>query len=174
MRRFVVVVLLTGCLFKGKDEETGDATLAELCGDIDGSGGDTGDVPNVLGLWTADFGQGWFDSNCDGYNSTDFSWLTGALEIDGYVPDGVQLILDGDDAKATWGAVTPQGGMVFAGQIVDGSDTWQIGASGLVYRDPWLERDVWKGSIYLGLDSDGDNGIDCDVQGSWFARKSGS
>ena len=54
------LLLVTASCGKGDDDSSNDASAsagmtAEECGDIDGNGGDSGDVPNILGAWNASF-----------------------------------------------------------------------------------------------------------------------
>ena len=167
-----VSLWVVGCA--GDDAfETGEAAL---CGDLDGEGGDTGNIPNVLGRWTTSFATTWFDESCNlgGLDQSSEAWLTGALSIEGYVPDGLASTFSAEEDVVYRGMVSRGGGMVMTGVRDSQFGTMYVSINGLVYEDPYLERDVWKGSVYIGVDLDGDTGIDCDVRGDWTARKSGS
>jgi hypothetical protein len=164
--------VLIGC--NGNNDET-DTDLAAICGDIDGTGTDTGDIPNVLGYWSSNFGQTIFDENCNGFEKSDVSFLTGPIEINGYVPDGLRLDFDSDKDRRLRGIASSTGGMVFAGQLEQAQGMVHISIGGLVYEDSNMGgRDVWAGGVFVGLDADQDGQIDCDMRGDWTAFKSGS
>jgi len=169
---FILPLLLVAGCKKGNDEETG---LDTECGDIDGNGGDTGDVPNVLGLWTANFGLNLFDENCSGVDDSDIGFVNGPIEINGYVPDGLRLDFGSDSDRRLRGAISTTGGMAFAGQIEQSQGIFHFGMGGLVYEDQNMGgRNVWMGGGYVGVDVDKDGAIDCDMRGDWTVMKSGS
>ena len=92
----VVAVLCFSCK-EGAEDEDDDTSEFSECGDPDGSGGDTGNVPNVLGAWTVTFGSNIYDDNaCDapGLTSDDLSEpLGGAMYIEGRIPDQLYAVL---------------------------------------------------------------------------------
>ena len=168
----LIGLLVCGCGGDGASE-TGDGAA---CGDLDDDGGDTGNIPNVLGRWTTNFATTWFDESCNlgGLDQSSEAWLTSAMSIEGYVPDGLAGVLSAEEDVEYRGIVSRGGGMVFTGVRDSQFGTMYVSINGLVYEDPYLQRDVWKGSVYIGVDLDGDTGIDCDVRGDWTARKSGN
>jgi hypothetical protein len=143
------------------------------CGDIDGAGTDTGDVPNVLGNWTSSFAQNFYDDDCSTGNldETSESWI-GSFELDGRAPDALYLTFGRTDERY-WGAMDKNGGISLSGQHVHSEGTLYAQFGGLVYHDQYQDRDTIDGSAFLGLDTDGDGNIDCRAKGSWKAYKSG-
>jgi hypothetical protein len=157
---------------KGNDDDTG---LEALCGDIDDNGGDTGDIPNILGLWSAQFALNMFDENCNGIDKSAVSYLTGPVDINGYVPDGLRLDIGSNSDRRLRGILSTTGGFAFAGQLEQGDGTFHLGLGGLLYTDQSMgERAVLNGSAFIGVDVDNDGQFDCDMRGDWIAFKSGS
>ena len=63
------LLFVTASCGKGDDDSSNDGSAtagmtAEECGDIDGNGGDSGDVPNILGAWNASFASIVYDGGC--------------------------------------------------------------------------------------------------------------
>jgi hypothetical protein len=157
------------------DSSGGDA---ESCGDIDGEGGDTGDVPNILGAWTTSYGTNRFDDgvcSIPGLSSDEISdVMAGVLKIEGRVPDAVYATLNNGDDRF-YGLVNSQGGVVFTGSVEKAGHTLYVSFGGLLYRQPQTDRDELRGFSYIGVDLDGaDSVIDCWVQGDWRATRSGN
>lgn len=169
----VGTLLLTAC-FGGRDD-TGTG-LDPRCGDVDGDGTDTGDVPNVLGTWSASAAATWFEESCGagGLDTSSLSFIDGPIEIEGYVPDGLRLIPDGDRDNKLYGMESPHGGLVYTGVRDSAWGTMHVAVSGLAYADPRLDRAVWDGSVFVGVDVDDDGSIDCDVIADFRALKSGT
>lgn len=166
----MILALLLGCAGEPGDD-TGPAE--DVCGDPDGSGTDTGDIPNVLGAWTSTFAQNFYDDDCSTGNLNEDSegWI-GAFTLDGRAPDALYLEFNSADERY-WGAMDRHGGVTFAGQHTHSEGTLHVQLGGLVYRDQYQDRDVIDGAAFLGLDTDGDGAIDCRAKGSWKAFKSG-
>ena len=162
--------LLLACA--GGADDTGSAA-DDACGDIDGAGTDTGNVPNVLGNWTSTFGQNFYDDDCSAtsLSASSETWI-GSFTVDGRAPDALYLEF-GDDGERFWGAMDSQGGITFAGAHAHEAGTLHVQFGGLVYEDATLGRDIVDGAAFLGLDADGDGTIDCRAKGSWKAIKSG-
>ena len=178
MKRLQLIPLLAILSCKGDSNDSGatGASETDSCGDIDGSGGDTGDVPNVLGNWTATFGTYSYDDNeCEvkGLEQTDMSWLNGSLLIDGRVPQPLVATLVGDDEY--WGVINSHGGIVFTGTHMEGEHTLYVTFGGLLYDVPAVERKEIRGFGYIGVDlGSTDQVIDCWIQGDFTAKKSGN
>jgi hypothetical protein len=172
MRPLLYSLLLLMACNNDSVEETGrDA----LCGDIDGDGGDTGDIPNVLGQWTGQFALTMFDENCTGVDKTDVPYLTGPFEINGYVPTGLRLDFDSDKDRRLRGALSTTGGVTFAGQFDQSEGLLNFAVGGLLYEDASMGgRSVINGAAYVGVDTNKDGQIDCDMRGDWIGFKSGS
>ena len=165
------LILFAGCK-KDDSEETG---LDALCGDIDGQGGDTGDIPNVLGLWSAQFALNMFDENCNDIDKSAVSYLTGPIEVSGYVPDGLRLDFGSNSDRRLRGILSTTGGVTFAGQIDQAHGTLHIAVGGLLYEDNSMGgRTVINGAVFVGVDTNKDGQIDCDMRGDWIGFKSGS
>lgn len=166
-----ILALLGACVGPAGDE-TGAAASSE-CGDPDGFGTDTGDIPNVLGNWTSQFGVNFHDDDCSASNFDENSetWIA-ALEIGGRAPDALSVSFDLSEERY-WGAMDENGGITFAGQHVHTEGTIYAQFGGLVYHDKYQDRDVIDGAGFLGLDTDADGTIDCSAKGSWKAYKSG-
>lgn len=162
---------------KSSSDSTNGASSAD-CGDVDGEGGDTGDVPNILGAWTTSYGTNRFDDgvcSVPGLTSAEIGEvMAGVLKIDGRVPDAVYATLNNGDDRF-YGLVNSQGGVVFTGSVEKAGHTLYISFGGLLYRQPQTDRDELRGFSYIGVDLDGaDTVIDCWVQGDWRATRSGN
>jgi hypothetical protein len=170
----LLLPLLAGC---SSDATDSTADLGDACGDIDGPGTDTGDVPNVAGSWTSQFATNYYDDDCTAANlsATSETWI-GAFTVSGAVPDAVYVYWgprDNPTSERFWGAMDPRGGLSFSGLRDHPAGTLHTQFGGLVYDDPVAGRTVIRGSAFLGLDADGDGLIDCSARGSWNAFKSG-
>ena len=173
MRSIPILCVVFGC--SGSDGgETGEPA-EESCGDVDGLGGDTGDVPDVLGAWTTTFGANVYHQTCSipGLEQSAITWFGGPMEMTGWVPDGLRLAKT-DDADDLRGLVAPTGGLSTSGSRETTWGTAYQSIGGLVLWDKSLDRPVWNGAVYIGFDEDGDGTIDCDVRADWRAIKSGS
>lgn len=173
------VVLATAC---GKDGESSDdsstGASAESCGDVDGAGGDTGDVPNLLGAWTTTFGQNLYDDgfcSVPGLEVADIQqFMNQVFTIDGRAPDGLYAHF-GAETDLMPGLINANGGVVFTGTRQEGSHTLYVSVGGLLYRQPQTDRDEIRGFGYIGVDKDGaDTVIDCWLQGDFRATRSGN
>jgi hypothetical protein len=166
----MILALLLACTGSPTVETGADASA---CGDPDGAGTDTGDLPNVLGAWTSTFAQNYYDDDCSTGNLSESSetWL-GAFTLDGRAPDALRLSFNSADERYD-GAMDPYGGVTFGGRHPHADGTLHVQLGGLVYRDQYQDRDVIDGTAFLGLDVDGDDVIDCRAKGSWKAFKSG-
>ena len=169
----ILAALALGC---GGPADTAPPIIISVapCGDVDGTGGDTGDVPDVIGLWTSTFGSELIDSTCtlSGQAVDHFPWLNTPFEIAGSAPTGLRLENDGLDGYL-FGVESSTGGMVFSGQSDSADGTLHVAVSGLVYQDTIAGRTIWDGMVFIGIDDDGDNNIDCTVRGNWTGIKSG-
>ena len=159
--------------------DTGDAaSLEDLCGDVDGPGGDTGDVPNVLGKWTVTFGTNLYDDGaCDveGLEADDWTWLNGYMEIGGRIPDSLVATFDGVEDEQFWGLENHLGGIVFTGIKEKSGHVLYASVGGQLYEQPAVDRNEIRGFGYVGVDKDGaDAVIDCWIQGDFKATKSGN
>lgn len=167
----LVALLLPACVGPADGDSAGGPS--DECGDPDGSGGDTGDLPNVLGAWTSSFAQNFYDDDCSTGNldENSESWI-GSFTMDGRVPDALYFSFNSAEERY-WGAMDKNGGITFAGQHVHSEGTLYAQFGGLVYHDQYQDRDIIDGSAFLGLDTNDDGLIDCRAKGSWKAIKSG-
>ena len=154
--------------------QTPDATN---CGDIDGAGGDTGNIPSILGSWTVAFGEERYNAvecNLEGIDAGDMEFLDGAMVIDGRVPDTLYAEFTEDDTRY-WGLQSELGGVVFTGQREYAGYTMHVTFGGHVFEHPVVEnQSEIRGFGYVGVDADGNNTIDCWLQGTFKALKSGN
>lgn len=182
MKHHILVgaLLCSGLLScKGGGKDSGDPSSSEdPCGDIDGNGGDSGDVPNIFGKWTITFGTNLYDSStCDyaGYSQDDMRWLQGNMEIDGRLPDNIYAVLSNEEDTRFYGLESETGGVVFSGNREHQGDTMYVAFGGLLYEQPLVDRDEIRGFGYIGVDlAPQDQVIDCWVQGEFLAKKSGN
>ncbi len=175
-----VIALAIGCgKDEGSSESTADAVANEAaCGDIDGEGGDTGDVPNILGAWTATFGSYLYDGGActvDGLEAADMkAWMDGIMVIDGRVPDMLYANFNSVESDRFFGLENGNGGVVFTGTKEFAGHVLYVSVGGLLYTQPQVERDEIRGFGYIGVDLNGeDTVIDCWLQGDFRAIRSG-
>jgi len=172
-------VAVGGC-GKDDDEDSSGASSGpstDECGDIDGAGGDTGDVPNILGAWTATFGTNQYNGGAcsvDGLEAEDMkAWMDGIMQIDGRVPDQLFVTFNNHEDRF-FGLENQNGGTVFTGIKEFGGHTLYVSVGGLLYTQPAVDRDEIRGYGYIGVDLDGADGvIDCWLQGDFRAIRSG-
>ena len=165
-----LMLLFLACT--GAEDDTASEEAAE-CGDPDGFGTDTGNLPSVLGNWTSTFAQNFYDDDCstDNLDAGSESWI-GSFELDGRAPDALYMTF-GRTPERYWGAMDQNGGITLSGQHEHPEGTLYAQFGGLVYHEQYQDRDMIDGSAFLGLDTDGDGEIDCRAKGSWKAFKSG-
>lgn len=163
-------LLLPACFGGDKDQETG----ASSCGDLDGSGGETGDLPDITGFWTATFGTRAFYDDCDvaGLSQDDMDWLNGSvIEVKGTPPDNIAA--DIDDERF-YGLENDYGGVSFTGVHEQGGYSLVATFGGLLYNNVHLDHTRIDGGAFIGVDLDGDGSIDCGLRGDFSANRSGS
>lgn len=167
----LILIALLGCNRGGDSADTGPS---DECGDVDGP---DGEVPNVLGNWTADFGRTLFKDFCgiEDLSSGGAFPMDGAMEINGRVPDNIYVTLDSlGEEDRFFGLVNADGGITFAGEYTDRHGTWHIAIGGITFYDAYRERTVIEGFGWAGLeDADGNLG-GCEVRGEYSAMKSGN
>jgi hypothetical protein len=169
--------LATSCL--GGKDETGDQPEDDCnCGDPDGDGSDTGDIPGMWGEWTTTFGYQLFHETCGITDLTPESenWINNsAMTIGGYGPDGWYAYFDDNDDEMYYGVVSSHGSVSFSGRHMrrDGYEA-HVAFGGLVFYDEYRGRDVIEGFGYMGIDLTGDGNIECEARGEFTARKSGN
>lgn len=166
----LLLLALVGCT---RGEDSADTGPSDECGDVDGP---DGEVPNVLGNWTGDFGKSLFKEYCgipDLASGGTFP-IDGAMEVKGRVPDNIYMTIDSmDDETRFFGLITPSGGVTFAGEYTDRNGTWNISFGGMAFYDTYRQRTVIEGFGWVGLEDD-DGNVMCDVRGEWTAMKSGN
>ncbi len=170
MKTLWLLLLATGC-GSGPD----DSTDTSACGDLDGTGSDTGNLPGVLGRWTVSFGTNNYTDGCGvaDFDNTSEDWLLGAMEVRGRVPDALYAVFD-DEEERFYGLQAANGGIVFSGTHEDDRHgTMWTSMGGLVYLDTYRDRTVIEGFGFIGLDTLGDGEIDCYARGDFEAFKSG-
>jgi len=164
------------------DEEAGESGEVPVeCGDPDGSGTDTGNIPNVAGSWTSSFAAAYWDDNCTAadFDESSEQWI-GSFKIEGAYPN-YRAAFNNLPDNAFEVAVDARGGLTMTGEVVHEAGTLYANFAGLVYTDI-SDRDGIDGSAFLGLDVPvvgdvdgvvGDQTIDCYARASWSANKSG-
>jgi len=143
------------------------------CGDLDGDGTDTGDLPDVLGSWTVTFGKWYFtDASCGLDDSELKDWINGSMKIKGRAPDGLYAVF-GNSEERFYGLEASHGGVVFSGQHESALyGTIRASVGGHTYKDVYRDRIVMEGFGFVGVDSTGDGEIDCPARGDFTALKS--
>ena len=172
--------LLAGCTDKSADSAQDEES--EDCGDIDGAGTDTGDIPNILGNWNTTFGMQDEYENCNiaGLKPDDMNWINGAsLDVDGTPPGNMYAEFAGEEGEKFYGIISSHGGVVFSGIHYEFDDNQtehelHVSFGGLLYYNDLLGLSEIKGHAYMGLDSNGDGFLDCGIQGDFTAKKAGS
>ncbi len=148
------------------------ADSAVDCGDPDGGGGDTGDIPSVAGAWTSSFAVAYWDDNCTApdFDEDTEDWI-GAFTVTGVFGGYSAEFHDFPDDRFE-AAMDRRGGFTMTGEHVHEAGLIYANFSGLVYTDA-SERSGIDGAAFLGLDVDADTVIDCYARASWSANKSG-
>lgn len=168
----LLLSVLAGCA-GGKDDSA--TATNDACGDVDGPGTDTGNIPNVLGFWSSSYASEFFDDGtCAVENLTRDSetWI-GSFELVGSPSSAFYISFSDRPDEKYWGALDPQGGISFTGQHDHSAGTMYVSFSGLLFHDQYQDRDNILGIAVFGLDTNDDQVIDCTVKGSWNAYKSG-
>jgi hypothetical protein len=163
----------------GGDEETGGGQETESCGDLDGDGTDSGDIPDVLGSWSAyEYGVAAYIPGCaitGADQESEDEWID-TLNVEGRVPDGLYAwfgVEEARDQEYFYGALDPRGGITFTGTHADAAGTVYANFSGLVFMDTALNKNVIRGSATVAYDVDDDAVIDCYNVASWSVNKAG-
>ncbi len=168
----LLLFLLGAACAGSKDDST---TSAADCGDLDGPGTDTGNIPNISGFWTSSFASEFYeDGTCAVENLTrdSESWI-GSFEVVGSPTSSFYLVYADRPDEKYWGAMDVNGGISFTGTHDHSAGALYASFGGLTFHDKYQDRDTILGSATFGLDTDADTLIDCTVKGSWNAYKSG-
>lgn len=154
--------------------DTGSGSDDAACGDPDGDGGDTGDIPNVLGKWTSLFATDFYKDGCSiaDLDETSETWI-GAFGLEGRVPDNISASFNKNPDEGFHAALDSRGGFTMTGNHQRADLVVYAQFGGLVYHDLALDKDVINGMGTLAFDADGDTFIDCYARGSWNAIHSG-
>jgi hypothetical protein len=168
--QLVLLLLLGSC--GGKDDAVDTGPVDPECGDLDGNGTDTGDLPDVLGSWTVTFGKWYFAEACGLDDDELKEWVNGAMQIKGRAPHDLYAQF-GNSEEHFYGLESGHGGLVFSGQHESALyGTVRASMGGHVYYDVYRERTVIEGFGFVGVDSTGDGEIDCPARGDFTAFKS--
>lgn len=177
LARLLLAPLALGALVScgDKDDEDEDDTGSSECADIDGAGGDTGDVPSLAGEWTVAFGQNLYDAEaCDavGLTQEDLAEiLAGPLQIEGGVPRGLRASFAGFDTVYD-GLAAAEGGVVFNGSTVKQGNMLYVSFGGHNYNQPRTGNDEIRGYSTVGVDVGAeDEVVDCWIHADWRATK---
>ena len=162
-------LLLAGC---GKDSGSDTGPFDPECGDLDGTGTDTGNLPDVLGSWTVTFGKWYFSESCDLTDDELTDWVNGAMQVKGRAPDNLYAQF-GDSEERFYGLESSHGGIVFSGEHESNLyGTLRASMGGHVYYDVYRDKSVIEGFGFVGVDTTGDGEIDCPARGDFIAFKS--
>ncbi len=165
-------LLLAACA-PGADsgDSSGDGSS---CGDPDGNGGDTGNIPDVLGLWTTTLGAEYWNDGCAVPNfdlSSESEWI-GAFEVKGSAPSSLYAYFQDEPEERLEAAVDLRGGFTMSGLHQHEAGPLYVNFSGLVYTDNNGRTNI-DGNAFLGFELTGDEIIDCYARTSWSPAKSG-
>jgi hypothetical protein len=168
-RILLVALGLCGC---GKNDSGDTGPFDAECGDLDGTGTDTGDLPDVLGSWTVTFGKWYFAESCGLEDAELKDWVNGSMQIKGRAPHGLYAEFGNSD-ETFYGLESGHGGVVFSGEHESALyGTTRASMGGHVYYDVYRDRTVIEGFGFVGIDSTGDGEIDCPARGDFTALKS--
>ena len=148
-------------------------TACDFAGDIDGIGSDTGNLPALFGGWNTTFGTRSFYDDCEieGLNRSDLGWINGgALEIGGRV-DNIEASFASAPEAEIFGMLSQFGGVTFAGTYNFRGNELHISMGGLLFDNLQLGISEIEGHAFLGVDQNGDGGIDCGLNGDFNAKK---
>ena len=169
MMRFLLPLCIFAC---GDDSGVDSGPFDPECGDLDGEGTDTGNLPDVLGSWTVTFGK-WYSSDGCSLDDEELSgWINGAMQVKGRAPDGLYAVF-GNSEERFYGLESSHGGLVFSGQHESSMyGTLRASMGGHVYYDVYRKKNVIEGFAFIGVDSSGDGEIDCPMRGDFIGFKS--
>lgn len=170
----LVATLAAGC---SGGADTSSASADGECGDLDGGGTDTGDLPNILGNWTSTFANQIDFETCGitGLKPEDMNWIDGgAFSIDGTPPSGLYAEFTQEEGERFYGIESSHGGVVFSGIHVEQGYELHVSFGGLLFSSGLTGNTEIRGHAFMGIDRDGDGAIDCGLQGDYTAFKSGS
>lgn len=170
----ILALLLSACTGPSIDDSSG---AAASCGDADGDGTDTGNLPDVSGSWTSQLDAGSFEDGCvaDDFDAQSEQWI-GAFYVQGTAPDSLYVYFGPQGSETTdrfWGAMDKSGGLTFSGLQPHAAGMIHATFSGHLYADEGLGHTVVRGGAFLGLDTDDDDTIDCYSTANWHGTKSG-
>lgn len=176
MRRWTLAlaVALAGC---SGGADTSSSSSDGECGDLDGDGTDTGNLPNILGNWTSTFANQIDFETCGiaGLKPEDMDWIDGgAFSIDGTPPSGLYAEFTREEGERFYGIESSHGGVVFSGVHYEGEHELHVSFGGLLFSSGLTGGTEIRGHAYMGLDRDDDGSLDCGIQGDFTAFKSGS
>ena len=153
----------------------GDSSDA-ACGDLDGPGTDSGDIPDIRGDWSSIFGTGIFEQDCDigGMKQEDMDWINGgSFKVEGRVPELMLAEFVGEDGEEFWGVMNDHGGVIFTGIHRHEGYQMDVSFGGLLYHNHDLDRTRIEGFVWMGVDKSGDGYIDCHLSGDFIGNQSG-
>lgn len=175
MHKWALLCVLTiGC---SGNKDSAMPTTESTCGDLDGAGTDTGNLPNILGNWTSTFANQieWETCGIAGLKPDDMDWINGAaFSIDGTPPAGLYATFTRTEGERFYGIESSHGGVVFSGIHIEQGYEMHVSFGGLLFDNVQTGRVELRGHAYMGVDSLGDGDITCGLQGDFTAYKSGS
>lgn len=127
---------------------------------------------DVSGSWVTSLGTEYFVTDCTAtVSASSESWIN-SMEITQSATE-ITMVFNLGPEETFYGSQDPEGGVTLSGPHVHASGALYAQFGGLAYHDAYIDRDVIDGSVFLGLDADGDGTIDCTSKGSWIAVRSG-
>ena len=143
-------------------------------GDLDGSGTDTGNLPDLFGAWNTTLTSKVFYDTCeiDGLGRGDFPWLNGgAMTIAGRIPDRLSATFASAPGAELIGIVSSEGGTSFTGRYDYRGYELHVSLGGLPWYNSRLDADEISGAGFIGIDTDDDGNLDCGIQGDFNAKR---
>ena len=148
-------------------------TSCEFDGDIDGIGSDTGNLPALFGGWNTTFGtrDQYDECSIEGLGHNDMDWINGgAMEIGGRV-DNIQATFASAPDAEIYGIMSEFGSVTFSGRYLFRGYELHVSFGGLLFENMQLGISEIEGHAFLGVDQNGDGGIDCGIMGDFNAKK---
>lgn len=170
----LVLTLSAGC---SSGTDSSQPAADDACGDLDGGGTDTGDLPNILGNWTSTFANqlDWETCGITGLKPSDMDWINGsAFSIGGTPPGNLYAVFTRAEDERFYGIESSHGGVVFSGIHIEQDYALHVSFGGLLFTNDQTGRTEIRGHAYMGVDSVGDGALNCGLQGDFTAYKSGS
>lgn len=170
------LLALVAC--RGGDDSGDSLTVEDDCGDVDGPGTDTGNVPSILGNWTSDVGKNMFAEDCglEGFKAGSDLPFDGAMEFEGSLPDRLYASFDDNEVEdIRFWAVASGKSVALSGQYESRHGMVHVAMGGMPYWNEYTQRTYIDGFAFFGISTDDDDTtIECTARAEWTATKSGA